>query len=567
MAEFTAQNYIDDVLNDRITVCRFVKLAVQRHVRDLERQNSREFPYYFDPKAAERKIRFSQQLKHTKGKWAKERLNITLEPWQQFVDWCVFGWKRSDTHTRRFTKAYIEVARKNGKTTWAATSANYCFLMDGEKGAEVYCIATKKDQAKIAWSEAEAQIRRHPFLHQKCRTFKQNSTITIPGTQSQLRPLGKDSDTEDGKNPHFTLVDEYHAYKSSDQLNVLEDGMGSREQPLIYIITTAGYDKNAPCFQEERTLIEGILTGTLDPIPEDVFGIIYTLDEGDDWTDYKVWIKANPNLGVSIYPEYLESQVRKALATPQKQNSVKTKNMNMWTQATTAWIGDEAWKACSGRVNESALRGRICYGALDLSNNLDITAWTLCFPPTDLDPRYTFLYRFFIPEENILERQRKAKVPYTLWRDRGFVIATPGNVIDYNFIEEQVKSDADSFRIQEIAYDPWNANQITQNLEDRGMTMVQFRQGFGSMSAPSKDFEKRVLAKELNHGDNPVMTWMASCVEIKTDPAGNIKPVKPDRKRTGKRIDGVITTIMSLDRAVHGSVNGSVYERRGVRAV
>jgi phage terminase large subunit-like protein len=209
----------------------------------------------------------------------------------------------------------------------------------------------------------------------------------------------------------------------------------------------------------------------------------------------------------------------------------------------------------------------MCYGALDLSTNIDITSWTLCFPPTDLDPRYTFVYRFFIPEEHLLERQRRDKVPYTLWRDRGFVIATPGNVIDYNFIEEQVKRDADAYRIQEIAYDPWNANQITQNLEDQGMEMVQFRQGFGSMSAPAKDFEKRVLAGELNHGDNPVMTWMVSCAEIKSDPAGNIKPVKPERKRSGKRIDGVITSIMSLDRAVHGSLSGSIYERRGVRSV
>ncbi len=562
-----AKEYIEDVLHGRITVCVFVKQAVQRHVRDLRRQNTKGFPYYFDEKAAERKINFSQDLKHTKGKWAKERLNITLEPWQQFIDWCVFGWKRSDTHTRRFTKAYIEVSRKNGKTTFGATSANYCLLMDGEEGPEVYMVATKKDQAKIGWREAEMQIRKHSFLRNKCKVYKQNSTVTLPGSNALMRPLGKDSDTEDGQNPHFALIDEYHAHKTAELLNVMEDGMGAREQPIIYIITTAGYDKNCPCYQEERTLVVGILSGTLDPVPEDVFGIIFTLDEGDDWTDETVWIKANPNLGVSVYEEYIRSQVRKALATPQKQNSVKTKNLNIWTQAVTAWIGDEAWAACGGKVHEADLAGRTCYGAMDLSTSTDITSWTLCFPPTDLDPRYIFLYRYFIPEENLLDRQRRDKVPYLLWRDRGFVFATPGNVIDYAFIKAQIRKDADTFMIEEIAYDPWNSNEIVQNLMDEGMEMVQFRQGYASMSAPSKDFEKKVLAREINHGNNPVTAWMISCTEVKSDPSDNIKPVKPERKKTGKRIDGTVTSIMSLDRAVHGNINGSVYDKRGVRAV
>lgn len=562
-----AEEYIKDVLNEEITVCRFVKQAVLRHVNDLKRQGTKDFPYYFDPKAAERKIMFSQELKHTKGKWAKQRMNITLEPWQQFIDWCVFGWKRCDTQTRRFTKVYIEVARKNGKTTMAATTANYCLLMDGEQGAEVYMIATKKDQAKIAWTEAEAQIRKHPFLAAKCKTFKQNSTVTIPGSTALMRPLGKDSDTEDGKNPHFTLVDEYHAHKTPEQLNVMEDGMGSREQPLLYIITTAGYDKNCPCFQEERTLVVGILSGSISPVPEDVFGIIFTLDEEDDWTDEKVWVKSNPNLGVSVYTEFLRSQVRKALSTPQKQNSVKTKNLNIWTQATTAWITDEVWKGCAGKVREDILQDRECYGAIDLSTSTDITSWTLCFPPTDLDPHYIFLYRYFIPEEDLLERQRRDKVPYVLWRDRGHVMATPGNVIDYKFIEAQVRKDADYFNIKEIAYDPWNSNEIIQNIEDSGMETVPFRQGYASMSGPSKDFEKRVMSKDINHGGHPVTSWMISCTEVKSDPSGNIKPVKPDRKKSGKRIDGVVTSIMSLDRAVHGRVTGSVYEKRGVRAV
>lgn len=562
---YTAESYITDVLEGNITVCKFVKLAVERHLNDLKRQNTEAFPYWFDEEEAKNKIDFSQELRHTKGKWAKMRMKLQLEPWQQFIDWVVFGWKRSGTNLRRFNKSYIEVARKNGKTTKAATDNNYCFFADGEEGPENYCIATKKDQAKIAWRESKEQIEKHPYLRKIAKTYKQNSTVVIPGTQALMRPVGKDSDTEDGQNPHFVLVDEYHAHKTAELLNVMEDGMGSREQPLLEIITTAGYDKNAPCFQEERDLIVKILERTLDPLPEDVFGIIFTLDEGDDWTDENVWGKSNPNLGVSISIDYLRSQVRKALASPQKQNSVKTKNLNIWTQAVTRWIGHEVWDACGGKIPD--LTGRTCFGAIDLSTSTDITAWVLCFPPTELESKYTFLYRFFIPGEDLLERERRDKVPYTLWRDKGFVFATDGNVIDYDFIEAQIQKDADTYDIASIAYDPWNSTQIVNHLINDGMDMVPFRQGYASMSPASKDFEKRALAKELNHGGNPVMKWMISCTETSSDPAGNIKPVKPDRKKSGKRIDGVIGSIMSLDRAVNGGESVSAYSKRGVLAV
>ncbi|MCF7944719.1 MAG: terminase large subunit [Spirochaetia bacterium] len=559
---FAAERYIDDVLNNKVTVCVYVRKAVERHADDLQRQNTEEFPYYFDREAAIRKIEFTEQLQHTKGIWAKEKKKIRLEPWQQFIDWCLFGWKRVGSRTRRFTKAYIEVARKNGKTTMAAATANYMLLADHEEGAEIYCLATKKDQAKIAWKEADMQIQKHPVLRKRCKTYKQNSTITIPGTQTIMRPLGKDSDTEDGQNPHFALVDEYHAHKTAELVNVMEDGMGSRAQPLMYIITTAGYDKNLPCFQEERSLIIGILEGTMDPRPEDVFGIVYTLDEGDDWTDENVWGKANPNLGISISRDYLQSQVTKALSTPQKQNSVLTKNFNTWTQAVSRWIGAEAWEKCSGTIPD--LSGRPCYGALDLSTNIDITAWVLCFPPQDMETQYHYLYRFFIPEENLLDRERRDKVPYTLWRDQGFITTTPGNVIDYDFIEQQIKQDAETYRLQEFAYDPWNATEITNHLIDEGLGGIPFRQGFASLSGSSKDFEKKILSQEINNGGNPVMKWMISCTEVKTDPAGNIKPVKPDRKATGKRIDGVVASIMAQDRASQAGFAGSIYEKRGV---
>jgi len=560
-----AEGYIDDVLNGRITVCKWVRLAVQRHIDDLVKSSNPDYPFYFDPSSPMRKIRFSQELRHIEGPLANNHLKIKLEPWQQFIDWCIFGWKRKDTGGRRFTKAYVEVARKNGKTTMAATTAWYCSMMDGEEGPQVYCVATKLDQAKIAWDAIKAQVDYQPLLRTKTKAYKQGLTITIPETHGVIKPIGRDSKTQDGLNPSFVLVDEYHAHPTAEMLNVMQNGMGARSQPLMYIITTAGFDKNSPCYQEERTLVTGLLEKSLDPCPENVFGIIFTLDEGDDWTDESVWIKANPNLGISVNIDFLRNQVTQALALPRKQNDVMTKNFNIWTQATTRWISAESWDECNFEFPD--LIGRECYGGLDLSTTTDISAFVLCFPPVDLEKKYTFLYRFFIPGDNILERERVDKVPYSLWASQGFVTITPGNVIDYDFIESQVMEDAKDYVVKEIAYDPYNSTEIVNHLSDEGMNMLPFRQGFMSMSAPTKDFEKRVLGKELNHGNNPVIKWMVSCTELKTDGTDNIKPDKPDRTRTGKRIDGVVASIMALDRAVQNQGKSSVYEDRGVRAI
>ncbi len=447
----------------------------------------------------------------------------------------------------------------------AATTAWYCSMMDGEEGPQVYCVATKLDQAKIAWDAIKAQVDYQPLLRTKTKAYKQGLTITIPETHGVIKPIGRDSKTQDGLNPSFVLVDEYHAHPTAEMLNVMQNGMGARSQPLMYIITTAGFDKNSPCYQEERTLVTGLLEKSLDPCPENVFGIIFTLDEGDDWTDESVWIKANPNLGISVNIDFLRNQVTQALALPRKQNDVMTKNFNIWTQATTRWISAESWDECNFEFPD--LIGRECYGGLDLSTTTDISAFVLCFPPVDLEKKYTFLYRFFIPGDNILERERVDKVPYSLWASQGFVTITPGNVIDYDFIESQVMEDAKDYVVKEIAYDPYNSTEIVNHLSDEGMNMLPFRQGFMSMSAPTKDFEKRVLGKELNHGNNPVIKWMVSCTELKTDGTDNIKPDKPDRTRTGKRIDGVVASIMALDRAVQNQGKSSVYEDRGVRAI
>ena len=555
MSAYTAEQYIDDVISGRQTVGKLTRLAVERHLRDLERAGEADFPYYFDAGQARRVIDFKQQLRHTKGEWADPRRHdtrIRLEPWQQFKDWVLFGWRRVEDDGRRFSKSYIEVARKAGKTTDAAATANYCFLVDRprEVGAEVYCVATKRDQAKIAWAEADRQIRAHPYLRRITRTYRQSSTVTVPGTPAVLRALGRDSDSEDGLNPHFGLVDEYHAHPDNGMLEVLESAVGARFQPLIYIITTAGFDKYSACYQEERMLAEQVLERTIEPVPETFFPLIFTLDEDDDWTDRELWLKANPNLGVTVSWQYLEQRVQAALQTPQKQNAILTKNFNMWREAETSWLSDEQWKVCGSAIDEDELAGRPCYIGIDLSATQDITAVVLCFPPTADGGRYQLLFRFFVPGDDLRARERRDKVPYTHWVKDGLIQTTPGAMVDLDFVEEQIRRDAARFAVQEVSYDPWKAHELVTHLTNEGLTMVEIRQGFASMAGPTDTFERKVLAGHIAHGNNLVMTWMVACTEVRTDGRGNIMPDKPDRKRTSKRIDGVVASIMAVGRAV-----------------
>lgn len=552
---YTAERYIDDVLNGTQVVGRLARLAIERHVRDLERIGDPDFPYYFDARQAMRVIDFKQQLRHTKGEWANPRKHdtrIRLEPWQQAKDWILFGWRREGGY-RRFTKAIVEVARKNGKTTDAAATINYIFRADRpvEIGPECYCLGPKKEQAKIAWSEARMQLEKHPILRKGTRTYKQNSTVVLHADPAaKLTIWGRDAEAQDGFNPHFALVDEAHLYPGNEAMEVIESGQGAREQPMVYIITTAGVDINASYYQEERTLAVRILERSIDPVPEHVFAIIYTLDEGDDWTDPRVWVKANPNLGVSVRWDYLKQRVQDALAVPSRQNKIKTKNFNLWTQAETRWISDEDWMASAGEVVEAELAGRRCYLGVDLSSSQDITALALCFPPEVAGGQYQFLYRFFIPEDDLIERERRDQVPYTYWVEKGLVITTPGNVIDYNFIEQEILALAQKYEIVEVPHDPWHAVEIVNNLTAEGFLMVPMYQRYSAMAAPTETFEKMALGKQIAHNGNPVMRWMISCTEVKSDRQGNIMPMKPRRDSNGKRIDGVVASIMALGRAV-----------------
>ena len=547
-----ATAYIDAVLSGTIPACQWVRLACQRHVDDLAHGASRGLR--FDTEAAEHAVGFFRFLKHSKGEWAGRPL--TLEPWQQFYLWTLFGWKRDDD-TRRFRTAYQEVARKNGKTTIAAGVGLYLLLADGEAGAEIYTAATKRDQARIAHSEATRMVKSSPFLRQRITAFKDN--LHIRDTASKFEPLGRDENSMHGLNVHAAIVDEVHAHPTREVWDVLETATGSRRQPLMFGITTAGYDRQSLCYQL-HDYAEKVLAGT---VQDDSFhGIIYTLDDPDAWEDEVQWIKANPNLGVSVKLDDLRRKAERAKEIPSSLNAFLRLHMNVWTQSVSKWLDPERWMSCGQPVNADALRGRVCYGGLDLSSTTDLSALALVFPPEQDGEPYQVLMRFWVPEDAMRQRSHRDRVPYDAWVRQGWIAATPGNVIDYEWILAQVDKDAQEFDLHEIAFDRWGATKIIQAIEGRGMTCVQFGQGFASMSAPTKELEKLVLGGGIAHGSNPVLNWMADNVVVRVDPAGNLKP---DKERSTEKIDGIVALVMGLDRALRHAKKRSVYEERGVR--
>ena len=345
-------------------------------------------------------------------------------------------------------------------------------------------------------------------------------------------------------------------------IDVIESGMGARRQPLIIIITTAGTNYIGPCMEEHEHL-KKMLEGSI-PAVENYFGIIYTLDEGDDWKNPKVWIKANPNLDVSVDKKRLEEQIILAASSTVKITNIKTKRLNIWCKSVLNWIGFDVWKKCSTEYNEKNLLGRECYGAMDLSSTQDITALCLSFPPVNEGEPYKHIYRFYIPEELVQEKEELDKVPYRLWIEQGYIQTTPGNVIDYDFIEADILQFAEIYEIKEFCFDPYHAQQVVNHMTDAGIKMVPIQQGYRMMSPMCHDFEKHVLEGAVAHNNNPVMCWMISCVEVKSDRQGNIMPMKPRRNSSGKRIDGVVANIMALGRAaLQVSTGNSIYDTRG----
>lgn len=558
-----AEQYARDVISGKIIACRWVRLACERHVDDLAHAHKRGL--HFDIEAAEYVLHFIGMLRHSKGKWGRGKGEfIKLEPWQQFIIWVAFGWKRADG-LRRFRTVYLEVARKNGKSTVAAGLGLLLAFADGEPGAEVYSAATKRDQARIVHKEAIRMVRKNSGLKKHINIVKDNLNLEL--TASKYEPLGADSDSTDGLNVHGVIADELHAWKTREMWDVLETATGSREQPMMIAITTAGLDRRSVCY-EKHEYTRKVLEGWKDRSFEDDtwFGMIFTLDEGDDWRDESVWIKANPNLGVSKYFDDMRMKAKRAGQMAAALNNFLRRELNVWVQGEVKWMPMDDWRACAGEVPAlelpRRLKGITCYAGLDLSSTSDITAFIMVFP--DDDDYIDVVCRFWIPEDNMLIRSRDDGVHYQKWVEQGYIEATPGNVIDYDWIFEQVEKDAEDFDIDQTAFDRWGAARVVQVLEKKGMTMVQFGQGFASMNPPMKELERLVLSKKIRHGNNPVLTWMADNLVARLDPAGNIKP---DKEKSREKIDGIVALIMAIDLALRHPEAKSVYEKRGIRMI
>ena len=530
-------------------VGRYVMLAAERHLRDMETGHERGLR--FDEKVATASVKFFSFLTHNKGKWAGQP--ITLEPWQQFIIASLFGWKRADG-TRRFRESYTEVARKNGKSTLGSGVGVKLLAADHEAGAEVYCAATKKEQARIVFADAQNMVRKSVALGNLVKV--QQHSIFAPSTLSKMVPMSADAKTEDGLNPHGIIIDEYHAHPNDELYGVLKSATGARAQPLLSIITTAGFNRLGPCAQLRKACI-GILEGTF--TDDAYFTIIFSLDEGDTWDDETCWQKANPNLDVSVSLDYLREQYRAAERTPSLQVNFKTKHLNLWTDSAETWLPAELWQQGNGGATPEELAGRECYGGLDLASVRDVCALVLVFP--DGAGGFDSRRFYWIPEETVDERTKKDGVPYRQWADEGLLVATPGNVTDYNFIKAEIMALCEQHQVQSIGYDPYNASQLVVDLLAEGVPLKAFRQGFLSMSAPTKELERLVLEAKVRHNADPVLAWMNGNVALVRDPAGNIKI---DKAKARNKVDGMVALVMAIGEYMAGKDETSIYESRGL---
>lgn len=534
-------SFISDVGSGKTPSNKWVELAVKRHKRDLKASIPKGF--YFDQAEAERVLSLFQLLRHTKGEYAKQPFQLL--PWQAFLIGSLYGWRKKSDGTRRYTRAYIEVARKNGKTEVAAGIGLIEAFFNGEYGAEVYSAANKLDQASICWKSAvtmakflQKDVEEISDLFEVHESFN-NRRIFSRSNNCFFAPVASDSKTLDGLNPQCAIIDEYHEAQDDTILRVMETGMGARRQPLIFIITTAGFNRNGPCFQL-RKVVSDILSGH--KRDESFFGLVFTLDDEDDWENESNWIKANPSLGLTPSLDFMQREYIKAKNEGERARiNFLTKNLNVWTTTQTTWIKDEDWMA-NATMNLEAIKGRACYAGLDLASVRDITALVLIFPPVGEGVTYVLPF-FWVPEDGAQERSKTDGVPYVQWIADGLMEGTPGNVTDYSYVKARIMDLAQIHKPTAIAYDRFNSSQLVIELQDEGLKMEPFGQGFVSMSAPTKQIEKMVLSRELGHGGNPVLRWMCGNIQIKMDPAGNIKM---DKAKSQEKIDGMVALAMAV---------------------
>ena len=513
---------------------------------------------HYDKDAADYAVMFIESLCHTKGTWAGKPFELI--DWQEQIIRDLFGILKPNGY-RQFNTAYVEIPKKMGKSELAAAVALLLTCGDGEERAEVYGCAADRQQAAIVFDVAADMVRMCPALSRRVKILASQKRIIYKPTNSFYQVLSAEAYSKHGFNIHGVVFDELHTQPNRKLFDVMTKGSGdARMQPLYFLITTAGTDTHSICYethQKAKDILEG---RKIDPT---FYPVIYGADESEDWTDPKVWRKANPSLGITVGIDKVRAACESARQNPGEENAFRQLRLNQWVKQAVRWMPMEKWDACAFAVNEGDLEGRVCYGGLDLSSTTDITAFVLVFPPTDEDDRYVVLPYFWIPEDSMDLRVRRDHVPYEVWERQGYLMTTEGNVIHYGYIEKFIERLGEKFNIREIAFDRWGAIQMVQNLEGMGFTVVPFGQGFKDMSPPTKELMKLVLEKRIAHGGHPVLRWMMDNIYIRTDPAGNIKA---DKERSTEKIDGAVATIMALDRAIRcGNVStASVYDDRGI---
>jgi phage terminase large subunit-like protein len=556
--------YSNDVINGEIVACQKHKWACHRFLRDIEREGTDEFPYIFDEEKALRFLNWMALFKHTKGKLAGQ--HIEPHPIQIFVFSNIYGWIHKETGLRRFKKAYWQVARKNAKSQSLACVGSYEAFALGESMSEVYIGATKTEQSKIVWNEIKAQVQGCDFLKGKYKIAYGKIEHTKSG--SFISALSKDAGkTGDGLNVQCGIVDEYHAHSTSEIYDVLVSGMGARPQPLMMIITTAGFELQHPCYSVEYQYVSKILDPD-NPIENDeYFVMINELDKDDDIKDERNWVKANPIL--CSYEEgiaYLRGELKAALDVPEKMRNFLTKNMNVWVNMRDGGYMDlSKWAACGQNIDLSVLEGLECTVGVDLSAKVDLTSVSFEFKTKD--NKYIILSHSFIPEDTLWQKTKTDNVPYDLWVKQGWITTTPGAVVDYSFIKSYIKSFAEKHkvRIKEICADPWNATQFMQDMENEGYTVVEIRQGIATLSGPTKDFREQVYSGNVIHNNNPVLTWAISNAVTRQDANENIML---DKSKSTNRIDPIAAVLNAHTRAMLLEENKpSVYEGRGMLSI
>jgi len=596
-----ALSYCYDVINDQLSnrkTCQLEKLACQRHLNDLARQDDPDYPFYFSETAANRRCRFTEMLPHTKGKWRGQL--IVLEPHQIFIEAVMFGWLKKSNDKRRFTKAYVKIPRKNGKSAESATTGLYMAFADGEKTAEVYCGATTEKQAMMVFEPAWQMVKLN-------EDFASYYGITLSGTpknptaayniedMSRIEPVvGKPGD---GASPHCAIVDEYHEHPTSVLFDAMDTGMGARDQPLLLVITTAGDDTSSPCYELELEAIK-VLEGSLQN--DRLFVMIFGVDKGDSYEDFEVWKKSNPNFGISINEDYLRGKYNDAMSNVAQRNILLTKHLNIWMNAGVSWADMQRFELCKRpELKIADFEGNEVWIGVDLASKIDIAAVIFMFKINEAkynvcpkcgssiifaEGKYVCIKsesgcswsrrtslrtacfgKFYLPEETV---NKKENQHYQTWRDQGYLTVTEGARTDFQKIEDDIEAISKLFIVKEMTYDPKEASYLVQNIQKwANFEVVEFPQGPALISEPMKEMEAMIMDGDFLHDGNPVFTWMmGNVIKKKAKSGGEVKHYFPTKQTAANKIDGPVAAICALGRMVtYNDESGDSYNARAAR--